>query len=225
MLAGIGTDYYRRLEQGQEDNPSDRVLDAIGRALQLDDDALAHMRNLVHHNSVAGHVEPLQEPHHAIGVLLDGWSLTAALVVDPGMTVVSANKLAQALCPHLGVGANTVRAFFVEPQMRSFYRNWETLTAWCVSFIRAMLGQRRDPALISLVDELRTRSARFRQLWAEHDVTQETPGVMLINHPQVGPLDLNYQQMLLPRTGHWLVTYWAEPGSASEAALRRLASS
>ncbi len=225
MLAGISNDYYRRLEQGQEDRPSIQVLDAIGRALRLDDHAVMYMRNLVRQTTIDGRVESLQQPHSAIGVLLDSWSVTAATVVDPGMTVVIANNLAEALCPHFGVGANPVRAFFLDPEMRRFFCNWERLTTWCVSFIRAMLGQRPDPTLISLVDELRTHSAWFGHLWARHDVSQETPASMLINHPQLGPLDLNYQQMVLPGTGHWLATHWAEPGSASEAGLRRLASS
>lgn len=166
----------------------------------------------------------LQRPHSKIGVLLDSWPLTGALVADPGMTIVSANKLAEALSPHYGVGANTVRAIFLDPQMRYFYRNWERLSAWSVSFIRAVLGQRPDPALIGLVDELAERSVWFQQLWARHDVTQQPDPLMLINHPQVGPLDLNYQQMLLPGTGHWLFVFWAEPGSASDAGLRNLAS-
>lgn len=222
VLAGISTDYYRRLEQGQEDNPSDQVLDAIGQALQLDDDAVTYMRNLVRHNAGFGQRDILQTPHPGIGALLDGWPLTAAHMFDPGMRVVSANELAQALSPYHGVGSNTVRAIFLEPEMRRFYRNWERLTAWTISFIRSLLGQRPDPALLSLVDELTQQSPRFRQLWARHDVTQETPGTIRIDHPQVGPLDLNCQQLLLG-TRHWLVVYWAEPGSASEAGLRRLA--
>jgi transcriptional regulator with XRE-family HTH domain len=224
ILANISTDYYLRLEQGREEHPSDQVLDAISRALQLDDDAVTYMRNLMRHPSVEGRVEPLQKPHPAIGALLDGWPLAAAHVVDPGLTVVTANKLAAALSPHLEVGANPMRAMFLDPESRDFYRNWERLTAWAAALARALFGQRPDPALISLVDELRVKSPRFRELWARHDVNRDAAGVMLANHPQVGRLDLNYQQMVLPATGHVLVAFWAEPGSASEVALRRLAS-
>jgi transcriptional regulator with XRE-family HTH domain len=224
ILANISTDYYLRLEQGREDNPSDQVLDAIGGALQLDDDAVTYMRNLMRHPSVEGRVEPLQKPHPAIGALLDGWPLAAAHMVDPGLTVVTANKLAAALSPHLEVGANPMRAMFLDPEARAFYRNWERLTAWAAALARALFGQRPDPALISLVDELRVKSPRFRELWARHDVNRDAAGVMLANHPQVGRLDLNYQQMVLPATGHVIVTFWAEPGSVSEVALRRLAS-
>ncbi len=223
ILAGISTDYYLRLEQGREDHPSDQVLDAIARALRLDPDAVAYMRNLMHHQSSRGRAAPLQELHPGIGVLLDGWSRAAAQVVDPSLRVVAANRLAAALLPHLRVGANTTRELFLDPQSRNLYRNWKALTAWSVRLVRASYGQRPDPGLISLVDELIKESPRFRQLWARHDVKQEPAGVMGLNHPQLGALDLNYQQMMLPGTGHYLVAYWAEPGSASEAGLLRLA--
>jgi len=225
VLAGISTDYYLRLEQGREDNPSDQVLNAIGLALLLDDDGVAYMRNLMRHQSGVGHFEPLQQPHPAIGALIDSWPLAAAHVFDPGLTVVTANRLAEALSPHLAVGSNVVRGLFLQPELRDFYRNWDRLTAWAVRLVRAMYGQRPDPALISLVDELIERSARFRALWARQDVNQDTAGVMRANHPRVGPLDLHYQQMMLPTTGHVLVAFWAEPGSASEAGLRRLGGS
>jgi transcriptional regulator with XRE-family HTH domain len=223
VLAGISTDYYLRLEQGREDNPSDQVLDAIARALQLDDDAVTYMRNLMRHKSAARRIEPLQEPHPRIGALLDGWPLTAAHVFDPGLTVVTANALVKALSPHFGAGSQAVRALFLEPEMRDFYRNWERMTAWAVPLVRALFGERPDPALIGTVNELREQSPRFRQLWARHDVKHEPAGLMLVNHPRVGHLDLNFQHLALPATGHVLLVYWAEPGSASEAGLRRLA--
>jgi transcriptional regulator with XRE-family HTH domain len=36
LLAGINSDYYLRLEQGRDTNPSPQVLEALARALQLD---------------------------------------------------------------------------------------------------------------------------------------------------------------------------------------------
>jgi transcriptional regulator with XRE-family HTH domain len=46
MLAGISAEYYLRLEQGREGQPSDQVLESLARALQLGDDAAEYMRNL-----------------------------------------------------------------------------------------------------------------------------------------------------------------------------------
>ena len=36
MLAGISSEYYLRLEQGRDKNPSAQILNALARALQLD---------------------------------------------------------------------------------------------------------------------------------------------------------------------------------------------
>ena len=42
-LAGLSADYYTRLEQGRDYRPSEKVLEALARALQLDDDATDHL--------------------------------------------------------------------------------------------------------------------------------------------------------------------------------------
>ena len=46
FLAGVSSDYYVRLEQGRDRHPSDQVLLAIARALQLDEDATAYLLQL-----------------------------------------------------------------------------------------------------------------------------------------------------------------------------------
>jgi transcriptional regulator with XRE-family HTH domain len=121
VLAGISTDYYLRLEQGREDNPSGEVLDAIARALKLDNDALTYMHNLVRRDSAASRGESLRKVHPALGALLDGWPLTVAYVCDPNLDVVLANSLACKISPYFKVGANPMRALFLEPNMRDFF--------------------------------------------------------------------------------------------------------
>src|SRR5919107_1731213 len=46
VLAGLSPDYYSRLEQGRQPHVSDEVLDALARALRLDDVEHAHLRDL-----------------------------------------------------------------------------------------------------------------------------------------------------------------------------------
>lgn len=46
MLAGVSADYYLRLEQGRDVHPSAQVVDALARALQLDEEATAHLHVL-----------------------------------------------------------------------------------------------------------------------------------------------------------------------------------
>jgi transcriptional regulator with XRE-family HTH domain len=45
-LAGVSADYYRRLERGQVSGVSELVLEALARALQLDDAERAHLLDL-----------------------------------------------------------------------------------------------------------------------------------------------------------------------------------
>src|SRR3954454_18796911 len=46
MLAGVSADYYLRLEQGRDRNPSGQVLESLARVLGLDDDATAYLLRL-----------------------------------------------------------------------------------------------------------------------------------------------------------------------------------
>ena len=46
MLAGVSIDYYTRLERGNLTGVSDSVLEAVARALQLDEAERAHLLDL-----------------------------------------------------------------------------------------------------------------------------------------------------------------------------------
>ncbi len=48
-LAGVSIDYYIRLEQGRETNPSNAVLDALASALLLDEEERTHLHQLARH--------------------------------------------------------------------------------------------------------------------------------------------------------------------------------
>src|SRR5215469_3179034 len=48
-VAGLSIDYYIRLEQGKESNPSGAILDGLARALQLNDEEHAHLYALANH--------------------------------------------------------------------------------------------------------------------------------------------------------------------------------
>ena len=223
VLAGISTEYYVRLEQGRERNPSDEVIAGIGKALRLNADAVAYMRSLASgrtrklDGSAAAPLDP------AIDTLIAGWPLAAAHVHDRSLTVVAANPLARGLSPHFDVGSNALHALFLEPQMREFYRDWQTVTSWTVRLVRAFVGRDPSPELLVSIDELSRVSERFRQLWAHHEVKHDSNGIILVDHPIVGPLDLHFQHLVLPGTGHTMVVYWADPGSVSEDGLRRIA--
>ena len=48
-LAGLSIDYYIRLEQGKESNPSGPILDGLARAFRLNKEEHAHLYALANH--------------------------------------------------------------------------------------------------------------------------------------------------------------------------------
>lgn len=222
-LAGISPDYYVRIEQGRERHPSEQVLTAISHALQLDGDAETYMFSLAHgRSSQPRHEIDRYQPTPEWADLIADWPCTAAHLHDHSLTVVVANRLAEALSPHFAPGVNALRALFLEPDMREFYRDWQDLTRWAVRWVRAYASRNANPQLSRLIRELYVQSEHFARLWTGHDVKQQSNGLMRVNHPIVGELDLNFQHLAVPRSSNTLVLYWAAPGSESQERLHRI---
>ncbi|MGW2074242.1 helix-turn-helix transcriptional regulator [Streptomyces sp. NPDC001953] len=227
FLAGISSDYYNRLEQGRDKNPSEQVLRSIARALQLDEEATTYLLEIATRKSPRRkRPRKPEKVGDGIRALIDSWPLTPAYVHGKYMDVLAANSLAIVLSPFNAPGRNGILAAFLEREMRELHRDWEDMTARVVPYLRSVVGADiEDPRLVEIVGELSLRSARFRTLWARQDVKHKTTGTSLLQHPQAGALELHYEKLLVPGTdGQTLVTYRAQPGSPSEERLRLLAS-
>jgi transcriptional regulator with XRE-family HTH domain len=225
MLAGVSSDYYIRLEQGRDQHPSQQVLDALARALQLDDDATAHLHRLAAPTPRRRKTRRPEKVPAGIVQLIASWSETPAYVHGRYMDVLAANPMATALAPYYAEGENLVRATFLDPRVRDMHGNWDHITASTVAELRTLVGPDVDDArLIELVGELSVRSERFRQLWARHDARRKRGGVTHIDHPLVGPLELSYERLPIPDTDRQMLTIChAAPGSVSAQALALLA--
>jgi transcriptional regulator with XRE-family HTH domain len=226
MLAGISSEYYLRLEQGRERQPSDQVLEGLASALQLNDDATHYMRNLARpaprrRRRGTGSAEKFDP---GLQTLIDNWYQTPAYIQNRQMTILAANAMARALTPFFAPGVNHMRSIFLEPDLSNWVRNWEEVTAILVSSLRFNVAEENsnDPELLSLIGELSIASQRFRTLWARQDVKQKTTGPAVFDHPQVGLLELRYRTFVLPETRQVLVTYYAPPGTTAEERLRLL---
>jgi transcriptional regulator with XRE-family HTH domain len=225
MLAGVSSDYYVRLEQGRDRHPSPQVLDALARALQLDDDATAHLHRLATPPPRRRKAPRPEKVPAGILQLVASWSQTPAYVQGRYMDVLAVNPLATALFPYCVKGENLVVAAFLDPRLRDMYGDWERVTETTVAGLRALVGADvDDPRLNELVGELSVRSERFRQLWARHDVRPKRSGTTRVDHPLVGPLELSHEKLPIPDTDHQtLAVYHAPAGSASAQALALLA--
>ncbi|MFF4751455.1 helix-turn-helix domain-containing protein [Streptomyces sp. NPDC002514] len=228
LLAGVSGDYYVRMEQGRERNPSAQVVDALARALRLDPEATDHLHRLA--RPVPQRAPARPRPERVGPVLLrmmEDWHRTPAVVLGRRMTVLAHNTLGRALFAGHTYSGDLVRLVFLDPDARVFYPDWDEVAVNTVGGLRAAAGPDRhdDPHLIRTVGELSLKSAEFRRLWARHDIRQKTHATKRFRHPLVGELTLDYQSLTVNGTpDQQLVVYRATPGSASEQALALLGS-
>jgi transcriptional regulator with XRE-family HTH domain len=233
LLAGISVEYYTRLERGNARGVSDDVLESVSRALQLDEAEHAHLIDLVR---TANTERPPRKPstpsqvRPSIRRLVDAMSGIPAFVSNGRLDILYANPLLEALYSEQFRDAvrpvNLARFMFLDPRARTFFPDWETNMQDSVAALRGEAGRNPyDRGLSDLVGLLSTRSEEFRVAWARHDVRFHRTGTKRMHHPLVGDITLAYERLELPADpGLALVTYSAEPGSVSEAALAELSS-
>jgi transcriptional regulator with XRE-family HTH domain len=233
LLAGVSVDYYTRLERGNLAGASDGVLDALARALQLDEAERTHLIDLARAaNATAGtRRRPTpQRVRPSVQRVLDAMTGAPAWLRNGRSDFLAANRLGRALYAPVfdsPVGPpNSARFAFLDPCAPDFYVDWERTADDMVAVLRAEAGRNPyDRALTDLIGELSTRSETFRTRWATHNVLFHRTGSKRLHHPVVGDLDLTYEAMELPADpGLTLLVYTAEPGSSSADALNLLAS-
>jgi transcriptional regulator with XRE-family HTH domain len=233
QLAGLSADYYVRLEKGNLGGASESVLEAIARALQLDDAERVHLFDLA--RAARGTTpEPRQRGGRrvrpSIQHMLDTMTGSVAFVRNAPQDIVAINPLGRAFYSPVynadGRPDNLARYCFLAPSAQEFYPNWSEAADMTVNILRTEAGH--DPnnrALTDLVGELATRSDAFRTRWAAHNVTLHRTGVKRFHHPLVGDLTLAFNTMELPADpGLTLTVYTPEPRSPSAEKLMVLAS-
>jgi hypothetical protein len=224
----VSIDYLVRLEQGRDHHPSTQVLDALARALQLDEHATEHLYALGQPSTRPRRRLNSERAAEGVVQLLASWPATPAFVHGRLMDVLAANPLARALSAIYTPGVNLVRATFLDPGVRELGgKGWPELAQSITANLRTQVGARpEDPALEELVGELSVRSNDFRRMWAHHDVRpRASSGITTLEHPQVGPLVLRYEKLAIADgDGVALVIYHADPETTSAQSLQLLAS-
>ena len=237
-LAGVSVEYYAKLERGAIGGVSASVLDAIARALQLDDAERAHLFHLAHaaDGTSAGmraRRRPSKRwtPRPSLQWVLD--KFTAPAIVRNGrMDLLATNHLGRAMHASVydhdaGGPPNFARFTFLNlDAARDFYPDWDGAADTCVAILRTEAG--RDPYdkdLHDLVGELSTRSDDFRRRWSTHNVRYHGAGTKNFHHHEVGDLTLAYESVdMISEPGLTLTFYAAEPASPTAHALDLLAS-
>ncbi|MGM7645984.1 helix-turn-helix transcriptional regulator [Nocardia sp. JW2] len=236
-LAGLSVDYYTQIERGKVNSVSESVLDAIARALELDEAERSHLFDL-HRNALTSPQRTRQRRttktvRPMVQRLLDGFT-GPAFIRNARHDLVAANRLAYAfysplypdpLHPDLSKQVNFVRFCFLDPRAREFYPDWDQMADASVNLLRTDAG--RDPydrGISDLVGELSTRSDEFRVRWAKHNVRLHYTGTKSFHHPVVGDITIDYETMPLPADpGLVLTLYTVRSGSPSADAMTLLA--
>ncbi|WBB61743.1 helix-turn-helix transcriptional regulator [Streptomyces sp. WMMC500] len=237
-LADMSVEYYAKLERGNLAGASPPVLEALARALMLDDAERAHLLNLAQAADGSDaltrprrrRTKDRWKPHRSLQWTLDAVTAGPAFVRNGRMDVLAANHLARAFYSDLyatpGNQANLARFQFLDPASRRFYPDWALFADMAVAILRTEAGRNpHDKDLHDLVGELSTRSEEFRTRWGAHNVRRHGTGTKRFHHHAVGDLTLAYEGLeMAAEPGLTLTVYTAEPGSPSEEALRLLAS-
>ncbi|MFJ7631645.1 helix-turn-helix transcriptional regulator [Streptomyces sp. NPDC097595] len=235
-LADVSVEYYAKLERGNLAGVSPAVLEAVARALRLDDAERAHLLNLA---QAADGSDALTRPrrratqwkaHRSLQWVLDAITTGPAFVRNGRMDMLATNQLARAFYDDVyataGNQANLARFQFLDPASRRFFPDWDQAADVAVAILRTEAGRNpHDKDLHDLVGELSTRSDEFRTRWGAHNVRHHGTGTKRFHHHTVGDLTLAYEGLeMAAAPGLTLTVYAAEPGSPHEEGLRLLAS-
>lgn len=222
LLAGISVDYVTRLEQGRAANPSEQVVEALGRALRLSG---AEREHLFH---AAGLLPPGQGTVPAyippsVQRMLDRLTGTPVAVSDAAWTLLLANPLYTALMgERRGKERNAVWRTFLGPpgRVRHTPQSRRELETAQVAALRAA-AQRypADQRVRRLITELRTHSERFAELWDAGAVGGVAGSRKTVHHPQVGPLTLDCDVLSVAGSDLRIMVYTAEPDSPDAESL------
>lgn len=226
QLAGISVDYVTRLEQGRATNPSEQVVEALGRALRLsaqEREYLFHAAGLVApgRGTVPAFITP------SVQRMLDRLTTTPVAVFDAACTLLMANPMYTALMGEFhGNDRNALWRNFLGggTRVRHTPEAFLALQTAQVAQLRATaLKYPADQHVRRLVAELRSRSALFTQIWESAPVDMPVSSRKVVDHPQVGALTLDCDVLLVAGADLTVMIYSAEPGTEDAERLALLA--
>jgi transcriptional regulator with XRE-family HTH domain len=223
VLANVSVDYYIRLEQGRAENPSVAVLTAVADALRLNQAERDHLRTLACTAPPA--VPPRAVVRPQLDAMIQAMRDVPAIVVDRLSTVLAWNRGATAVIADFDNprNRNLARLYFLDPQAREFYADWETVARDAVALLRRTSAEyAADPALAALVDELRTASSDFDRFWTSQDVAARSHCPKTLNHPAAGRLTFSLESLQVPGDDPQYVLTYTPADPTTQAALEAL---
>ena len=194
-LAGIGVDWYIRLEQGRAVSPSTATVDALARALRLPAAEHAHLRALARNpgrrpwnresvpDTLRRLVESLPHPAYVVGRRWDvlAWNAAAAEVFADFGSSPEADR-------------NILVFVLTRPEGKRLFGNaWQDEARRMVAQFRAVHDLwAADPAFRDLLARLRQAVPEFSGWWEAHDIRPGSSGRKVLHHPVRGVSQFDY---------------------------------
>jgi len=228
-LGGVSADYYTQLERGAVEGASDGVLNAVARALRLDDAERLHLFDLARPEAATRRAPSHGAIRPSVQRTLDAFTGGLALVRNRRWDYLAANTLGRAVYAEIFDGQtgppNHVRYVFLDDRARDFFDDWAAVAHDTARILRSEAGQDpEDPGPGEIIEELSQTSAEFQSIWAQHDVRLPAAGRLRFHHPLVGDLDLVFEAAALRADpGLTLLLATGANGSPTESALHQLA--
>jgi transcriptional regulator with XRE-family HTH domain len=221
QLAGMSADYYMRLEQARSPQPSPQILASLAHALRLTEDERDHLYLLAGHRPPAGrpagdHVRP------GLLYLLDQLKETPAHITNDLGDLLARNTMAEALlgciCSVREQDRNIAWRWFTDPTIRRIYppEERERQSRIHVADLRATVARRcNDAPSTRLVARLQAASPEFAALWELHEVAVRRTSRVRVDHPAIGPIELECETLLSPAEDQRLTIFAPPPGTAN----------
>jgi transcriptional regulator with XRE-family HTH domain len=189
-LAGISTAWYTWLEQGRQINPSQKVLDALARALKLQPHEFEHLIQLAQPAPPA-QFTPERVPA-PLKRMLRGYRW-AAYVIGRRWDLLAWNDRARELFIDFEKSPererNILRYMFLDPRAKRLFVDWEVHARRMVAQFRSNVARyAEEPRFAELVSALRRGSPAFNTWWTDHHIELRGPGTVVVRHPKTGEL-------------------------------------
>jgi transcriptional regulator with XRE-family HTH domain len=195
-LAGVSVDYVVRLEQGRGLRPSADVVEALARALRLPPIERDYLFDLAGRRRLASDAPSTAAAPDLEGLVTD-LSLPAMLLNHRFDVLAWNPAMARLLVDFAALPPtrrNAVWVCLAHPAVRDRYADRDGVVRDGVAHLRtAWAAHPDDPALTSLIDELRAADDDVARLWAEGEVTVNGRGRKPLRHPDLGEIAVRFE--------------------------------
>jgi transcriptional regulator with XRE-family HTH domain len=197
QLAGMGATWYTWLEQGRDVRASLDVLEALARALRLNQAERTHLILLGRGEQAPPCKNPAERVSPTLRRLIENLGANPAFILGRRWDYLAWNDAAVALLGDFGsiprAARNHAWQTFTDPVRREMFADWERSSRAIVAKFRADSARHiGDPEFESLIAALRKSSPEFSRAWDRHEVSHDGEGRKDLLHPVAGTMSFSH---------------------------------